>query len=970
MKWNILPFHSTLILILLVCVASASEKTDQPVFRVETGMHTAMVRAVAVDWKRRFLVTASDDKTVRVWDISGTGGGEPGVGSNAVPVRIIRPPVAEGHEGKLNAVAISPDGGTIVCGGWTGWDRDGKGSVYLFNRADGSMTKRISGFPEVIKGLAYSADGEYLAVTLGGKGGLYLLRTSTWKPAMVDRAYGGDAYGVAFSPDGRIATTSWDGFVRLYGRNHKLVARQRLRTGESPYGIAFSSDGNSVAVGSVASPRVEVLSGQDLSFHYAPALLGTENGAFSSVAWGGNDYLYAAGSCRVKKGFVLRRWKERGRGKPEDFAVAASDILSLAPLGDGGIAFGCAVPEIGIIAPDGVSIFSRLGDSVDFSYTQPDFRVSADGSTVQFDFGPPGTPRARFSLAERFLDISPGTLSAGLTLPIIVGNGLLVENWLNSTDPALNGVPLQLDRFEISRSMALLPSGKGLILGTDWYLRCFDREGKSFWRVSAPGIAWAVNVTANGKLVVAAFADGTIRWYRATNGKELLVLFPHADRKRWLLRTPSGYFDASPGGEDLAGWHLNNGPEQAADFFPLSRLRAYYFRPDVINRVLSIGDEAEALRRADLSAGRKADTASFTDHLPPVVAIHSPSDLSSTNAEEVAVSFVIRSPSAEPVTGLRVMLNGRPVTFQEKVKGTAQKDLREVTVPIPEGESEIAIIAKNRFAVSEPAIVRVSRAVVEPVEIISFQPRLFILAVGIGAYPDTNLVLDYGAKDARDFAAIMLRQKGGLYGEVSVRVLTDEAATREAILAGLKWLRKQATSRDTAIVFLSGHGITEPSGTYFYLPVNGTLDDLDHTAVIFSELRDTLMTLPGHAVLFVDTCHAGDVMGGKNGASVVDGVVNELSAVENGVVVFASSTGRQISLENAAWGNGAFTKAIIEGIDGKADYTGKGKITVTSLDLWLSERVQELTNGKQTPTTAKPRTIPDFALALREVGGK
>lgn len=968
MKWSISPFLISVILGLLVAVASAAEIADHPVFRVETGMHAAMVRALAADGKGRFLVTASDDKTVRVWEISGTGGDEPGIGNNAAPARIIRPPVAEGHEGKLNAVAISPDGGTIVCGGWTGWDRDGKGSIYLFNRADGSMTKRISGFPEVIKGLAYSADGEYLAVTLGGKGGLYLLRTTSWKPAMVDRVYGGDTYGVAFSPDGRIATTSWDGFVRLYGRNHKLVARQRLKTAESPHGIAFSADGRFLAVGNVASPRVEVLSGQDLSFLYTPMSKGNENGAFSSVAWGGDGELYAAGSSRVKKGFIVRRWKERGHGVPEDSAVAASDILSLAPLGEGGVAFACAVPEIGIIAPDGVSSFSRHGDSVDFRYTQPDFRVSADGTTVQFDFGPPGTPRARFSLAERFLDTSPDTPSAGLTLPIITRKGLLVENWLNSSTPALNGIALTLDRFEKSRSMALFPSGKAMVLGSDWYLRCFDQYGNNLWQVSAPGIAWAVNVTANGRLVVAAFADGTIRWYRATTGKELLVLFPHADRKRWLLRTPSGYFDASPGGEDLAGWHLNNGPEQAADFFPLSRLRAYYFRPDVISRVLSVADEAEALRRADAAAGRKADFASLLAHLPPVVAIHSPSDRSSVDAQEVSVSFVIRSPSGEPVTGVRVMVNGRPVTFREQVKDSAQKQSREVIVPIPAGESEIAIIAENRFAVSEPAFVRVSRAVVEPVEIISFQPRLFILAVGIGAYPDKKLALDFGAKDARDFAAIMLRQKGGLYGEVSVRVLTDAAATREAILGGLKWLRKQATSRDTAIVFLSGHGITQPSGDYFYLPVNGTLDDPAHSAVIFSELRDTLMTLPGHAVLFVDTCHAGDVMGGRNGAAVVAGVVNEFSAVENGVVVFASSTGRQISLENDAWGNGAFTKAIIEGIEGKADYTGKGKITVTSLDLWLSERVQELTNGKQTPTTAKPRTIPDFALALRKVG--
>jgi hypothetical protein len=56
----------------------------------------------------------------------------------------------------------------------------------------------------------------------------------------------------------------------------------------------------------------------------------------------------------------------------------------------------------------------------------------------------------------------------------------------------------------------------------------------------------------------------------------------------------------------------------------------------------------------------------------------------------------------------------------------------------------------------------------------------------------------------------------------------------------------------------------------------------------------------------------------------------------------------------------------VEGINGKADYTGKGKITINMLDLYVSERVKELTRGKQTPATAKPQTIPDFPLVLRK----
>jgi hypothetical protein len=44
---------------------------------------------------------------------------------------------------------------------------------------------------------------------------------------------------------------------------------------------------------------------------------------------------------------------------------------------------------------------------------------------------------------------------------------------------------------------------------------------------------------------------------------------------------------------------------------------------------------------------------------------------------------------------------------------------------------------------------------------------------------------------------------------------------------------------------------------------------------------------------------------------------------------------------------------------------GKGRITVASVETFVADRVSRLTEGKQTPTVAKPQTIPDFVIALR-----
>jgi uncharacterized caspase-like protein len=89
--------------------------------------------------------------------------------------------------------------------------------------------------------------------------------------------------------------------------------------------------------------------------------------------------------------------------------------------------------------------------------------------------------------------------------------------------------------------------------------------------------------------------------------------------------------------------------------------------------------------------------------------------------------------------------------------------------------------------------------------------------------------------------------------------------------------------------------------------------------VSYLEVKKTLAALPGKTLAFIDTCHSGNVMGARRGAADINAVVNDLTSAENGVVVFASSTGRQFALEQDAWGNGAFTKALVEGLGGKAD---------------------------------------------------
>jgi uncharacterized caspase-like protein len=211
-------------------------------------------------------------------------------------------------------------------------------------------------------------------------------------------------------------------------------------------------------------------------------------------------------------------------------------------------------------------------------------------------------------------------------------------------------------------------------------------------------------------------------------------------------------------------------------------------------------------------------------------------------------------------------------------------------------------------------------------------------------------------------------QKGKLYRDVVVKLLTNAKVSRADVLAGFEWLQKQVTPKDVGIVLIAGHGVNDDRGNYYYLPVNADIDKLDSTGVPFSAIKAHLSSLHGKGLLFVDTCHSGNVMGKKRGFSTdTTAMLNELSSPEYGLVVIASSTGKQYSFENSEWGNGAFTKALVEGLSGRADLKKRGRITHKMLDFYVSDRVEELTQGKQTPVNTSPLGVPDYTIAV--IGG-
>ena len=355
----------------------------------------------------------------------------------------------------------------------------------------------------------------------------------------------------------------------------------------------------------------------------------------------------------------------------------------------------------------------------------------------------------------------------------------------------------------------------------------------------------------------------------------------------------------------------------------------------------------QTLPAADTQA--KATAATATVPTAPTLRILYPEDQSMFHTDQIKMKYQIIGNGCADSTRVVVMVDG-----QRQPATRAVRAANTIDVDLPHHDCTVMMYAQNRCGNSEPVTLRLIR------EASQFElPKLFVVAVGVGDYNDPKLPkLKLTCKDAQDFAKAIATKKGLPYEDVQVKLLCDSEATRADIFEAMEWLKQESSPNDVCIFFYAGHGLRDEKDRFYFIPYGCNSNKL-YDCFSAADFRNEAEDINGKFIAFVDACYSGALLEGTRSAATSH-FIEQLKRSKNGMLLYASSSSDTKSREDESWGNGAFTKALVESLNGAAREEHAEGLSTQELEHFLYKEVRKITDFKQTPIFINPNGIEHF----------
>lgn len=934
-----------LLLIFFTMALSAQSTQSQAILKLDTKGHTGRIWDIIVT-KDKNIISASDDKTIRVWD-SKTGREK----------RKILGQIGSGSEGKIFAIALSPDERYLAVGGYLNYNGNYEyGNIRIYNYQTGKLLQVLKSHTNVVFDLAFSQDGRYLISGSGDttakiwkqSGGAFTLK-DTIKTHTND-VYGvniiqkaSKQYAITAGDDNKISlynigtkeTIKSDRFnyrLQYLAHNQNNIAvsgdskeitiydynLNKLKTIQSKTeqaGLNYSKDGRYLIAGAGSYPNiVNIYNTKNYNlvatFKKHTNLTRAVNflDKQTAVSGGGDNneiYIWDIKTTKVKK-------KIEGAG---------ATIWSVGIKGDR-VAWGNTWT-----ANYGKTKLQKLINLKDFKIStiknQNFNRISTTNGSYTLQHRRGGD----YGCSDALLDIKKGaTTVATITKGSINGYEHLCYGWYKD----------------------MIVSG-----GAHGHLKVYNKQGKEIASlVGHTGEIWSIAL--DGDRLVSGSGDQTIKVWDLSGvsaHSSDVKIYPALNifvskNNEYVVWTKEGFFTASKAGAQYIGYHINQGVDQEARYVSVDKLYDTYYRPDLV---------AKSLQGEDISSYAEGISINslLQSGFAPEVKILTSKKYSKTR--DLDLELQVCTIDNGGYDNLTLLLNGMAVDVIGKDRALKLKKQNQnrtecftvnKLVSLQNGVNKIGFKATNRAGTIESNLDEITlhykgRS--------SGKPDLYLLSIGVDKYRDGDLWLKYSKADAQGFTNSIKKASKPLFKHIYTYSLTDRDVTKSKILSTFKKIGAKTTREDVFILYVAGHGITDvKTGAYFYLPVDFRYKNDKSVRTGGLSQKDFKLALSKiqamKSLVILDTCNSGSFAEAMASRGVLQKTaINKLTRATGRATIVASSKD-QVALEGYK-GHGVFTYTLMEALKGKG-YGSDNKITIKELAGYVEDVLPDRTYDK------------------------